>query len=313
MRFPPGARGVALRILAALFGLWLLAAISLGIAWLTHGWTRLDPLPTPDPEVALAPFRPYAEHESVLGGRDFPYVIHIEEAPGAILFFGSRHTRDPDHPQIARIQESWKEFEPTIALCESRLGLYVGGLSAGVRMFGEVGAPYALARRDDVPVFTLEPSWDDEVAAMLADFGREEVAAFYFLRAFVSERGGYSGPAVESLAEGLLGKRVSLPGLEGAFESLPHFDDWWASGPGGTLGDWRTMPEQTMWPTESGQTILNELALASNRARDAHMTRLLIDLARQGERVFVVCGGSHALTIEPALREALRTVDVISH
>jgi hypothetical protein len=305
MRFPSGARGVTLRILAGLLGLWLLAAISLGIAWLTHGWSRLDPLPAPTPEVVLAPFRPYVEHASVLAGSDFPYVIHIENVPGAILFFGSRHTRDPGHPQIAHIRKSWEEFEPTIALCESRLGLYVGGLSAGVRMFGEVGAPYALARRDDIPVFTLEPSWDDEVDAMLRHFDREEVAAFYFLRAFMSERGGYSGPAVESLARELLAKRVSLPGLEDAFESLAQFDDWWMSGTGRTLGDWRTMPEEAMWPTETGETVLNDLALTSNRARDEHVTRLLIDLARSGERVFVVCGGSHALTIEPALRAAL--------
>jgi hypothetical protein len=41
------------------------------------------------------------------------------------------------------------------------------------------------------------------------------------------------------------------------------------------------------------------------------LARVLIDLARGGERVFAVCGSSHAVKLEPALRatfgSALRT------
>jgi hypothetical protein len=43
----------------------------------------------------------------------------------------------------------------------------------------------------------------------------------------------------------------------------------------------------------------------ANRARDEHFARVVIDLVRKGERVFAVCGSSHAVKLEPALREAL--------
>ena len=39
--------------------------------------------------------------------------------------------------------------------------------------------------------------------------------------------------------------------------------------------------------------------------RDEHMARIIIDLVRQGERVFVICGGSHLVKQEPVLRAGL--------
>ena len=301
------ARRIALRSLAVLFGLWILAAVALGVAYLTHGWKRLDTLPTPDRSEPLSAFRPYAEHAAALGDGGFPYVLRLDPVPGggAVLFFGARHTKDPDDPQIARIEELWDDFHPTVALCESRLGLYIGGLRGGVAMFGEVGAPYALARRDEVPVHSLEPDWETEIAVVRERFSLQEVAAFYFLRRFQSERGDRRGAEADGVGQSVFADRMAQPGLEGAFASIEEFDRWWADTLADELGDWRSLPERAMWPTDEGEALLNRLALASNRARDEHLTRLLVDLARRGERVFVVCGGSHALTIEPPLRAAL--------
>lgn len=296
---------LAVRILLVVVGLWLLAAAGLGLAYLRYGWHRLKPMATPETPLAAA-FRPYAEHGEILGEAGWPYVLRVGGARGgAVLFFGSGHTRNPHDPQIDRIIELWDAFHPTIALCESRLGLYVGGLRRGVSMFGEVGAPYALARRDDVPVYTLEPSWEDEIGAMLQRFPPQEVAALYTLRIFMSERGDRSGAELDALAAGLLKKRTSLPGLEGTFPDLAAFDAWWDATLREDVGDWRTLPERAMWPGVKDETLLTRLANASNHVRDEHITRLLIDLAGKGERVFVVCGGSHALTIEPALRAGL--------
>ena len=64
------------------------------------------------------------------------------------------------------------------------------------------------------------------------------------------------------------------------------------------------MPGEAMWPGIEGETLRMRLANASSRARDEHMARLIIDLVQRGERVFLVCGASHALAIEPALRAA---------
>ncbi|MCB1185106.1 hypothetical protein KDM41_16900 [bacterium] len=295
------SRSLVKRFVLAALGLWLLAALGLGAAWLHSGWRRLDTLPTPDLALA-APFRPYAEHGQVPGAWDRPYILRLDDpaSGGALYFFGSGHTGDPADPQIAMIKDAWRAFDPTLALIESRLGLYIGGLDAGVRMFGEGGAVYALARDDDVPAFSLEPDWADEIAAVRATCSREEVAAFYTMRMVVGERGGRTGDALEDLARAALAKRGGLPGLEGTFADLAEFDAWWGENLAPAVGDWRDLPAEAMWPKAEG-TRLNLIAHASNRARDHHLTRLVIDRVRHGERVFVVCGASHALTIEPAL------------
>jgi len=68
------SRSLVKRIVLAVLGLWLLAALGLGAAWLHSGWRRLDTLPTPDLTLA-APFRPYAEHGQVPGAWDRPYIL----------------------------------------------------------------------------------------------------------------------------------------------------------------------------------------------------------------------------------------------
>jgi hypothetical protein len=50
---------------------------------------------------------------------------------------------------------------------------------------------------------------------------------------------------------------------------------------------------------------LHEVWTTSNAARDEHFARVIIDLVRKNERVFAVCGSSHAVKLEPALRAAL--------
>ncbi len=296
-----------LRGLAALVGMWLVAVAVLGIAYVRYGWRRLETLPPSDDVARASSFRPYREHSEALGEGGWPHVMTIDDTAhdGAVLFFGSEHTKNPDDPQIDHIIGLWDGFGPTVALCESRLGLYIGGLRRGVTVFGEVGVPHSLARDGDVPVYSLEPSWEDEIATMLRAFTPQEVTAFYMLRSYDSERGSRQGATRDGLAAGLLKKRASLPGLEGSFASLDEFDAWWVSSLASELGDWRTMASEQMWPGVEPATLLTRLANASNRARDEHIARVVIGLAREGERVFVVCGGSHALTIEPALRAAL--------
>jgi hypothetical protein len=60
-----------------------------------------------------------------------------------------------------------------------------------------------------------------------------------------------------------------------------------------------------MWPGKE-DTLLHRMATRSNRFRDEHFARALLDLARRGERVLAIAGRSHAINLEPVLWSSLQ-------
>jgi hypothetical protein len=236
----------------------------------------------------------YAEYGAVT--REMPYVLRVQQAHGALLYVGVRHTRDPDDPQVRRLRDLWEEFHPTVALAEPRLGLFIGGLAPGVRQFGEAGAVFALARRDGVAIHTLEAPIEVELRAVLARWPAPQVAAYYVLRASL-ERGGPQ--AVQDEAAHLVTKRTRWPGLQGSLDYARLDSLMRAEFP--DVEDWRTLPASVTWPGRS-ETFLNRVSTTVNGFRDEHMVSTLATLLGRGERVFAVVGGTHVVMQEPALR-----------
>lgn len=175
-------------------------------------------------------------------------------------------------------------------------------------MFGEAGPPYSPGRRDNVPVGTLEPSWDDEITAVLENHNQRDAAAFYFLRVFLGEARGAEPERVERLTRQLLRKRANRPGLGGSFASLEEFDDWWGQTHAAALGPWHTLPDERLWSRDTPNNAMGAVALSSNRPRDTHLAKLLIDRVRTGDRVFAVCSRSHVASLQPVFDQALRPI-----
>lgn len=266
-----------------------------------YRWYKLDYYIPEQPVTFSAPFRTMAQHDSLMRDKAWPYVLEIETERSELLYYGSWHTTNPDDPQIAEIKRLWSEFEPTIAVTENRLGLFVGGLEAGVSYFSEFGALFALARRDDIPIYTLEPPWEVEVAEMKAAFPAADVTLFYTLRVFLNERGqGKTREEIDDLARHLLKKRGSRPGLEGSLPTLAALDSVWNQR-FSDLGPWRELPPNAIHPGAE-PTRLNALANLANEIRDRHAAAVLLDLMRKGERIFALAGGSHVVKQEPVLR-----------
>ncbi|NNF58059.1 MAG: hypothetical protein HKN04_07435 [Rhodothermaceae bacterium] len=256
---------------------------------------------TPSSAITFAaPFRTMAQHDSLMAEREWPYLVSIP-GQGALLYYGSRHINDPDDPQIADIAARWEAFGPTVAVTENRLGWYGGGLDRAVSKHGEFGAVLHLARRDGVPIYTLEPSWEDEVAEVTRAFPVEEATLFYTLRVFLSERSeGRSADDIDDLAAHLLRKRGSRPGLEGSLPDLTALDALWNER-FAHFGPWRDLPPEAIHPSPN-PTRLQALANVVNEARDRHAARIILDFISQGERVFAIAGGSHVVKQEPVLR-----------
>jgi|GEM_PF-720962 len=281
----------------------LLAIISV-VGW-QYRWYKLPHYQPSSEYKTDVKMRTPTEHDLIMKDREWPYLLELENASGGKLFYyGSYHTKNPDDKQIAEIQKRWKEFQPTVALCESRLGFYVGGLRGGVGMFSEPGAVFALARRDCIPVYTLEPTWEHELQSVLEDFEKQDVATFYFLRRFTSERNSSDEDSINAMSEKLLKKRMSRPLLKGAFSDLKEFDAYWKKNYEKESGDWRTIPNEALWPNKD-PGLLHAMAFKTNSVRNKHMANVIIELVNRGERVFAVCGGSHVVTQEPVLSAAI--------
>lgn len=266
-----------------------------------HAWSVWSPkAPTyaPSAERAAAGLpmrlRSPAEHDRVRAEHGEPYVLELAAGDGALLYYGAYHSQAPDDPQLAAIRERWSSFRPTVALCEGRRrGHLLGPLLPRVVGLSEAALVHALADRDAVELYSLEPDYAVEVARLLASFDAADVALFFTLRVYWSESGGR---ADEALADELRRKRTDVEGLRDALPDLAAMDATWSEA--GLDGDWRTSQRGM-------QGVLRKIDLASRRVRGEHMALALIDLVGRGERVFAVVGSGHVIRQEWALRAAL--------
>jgi hypothetical protein len=276
-------------------------AYTLFAAWLLGtAWYRVPHYETSSTIALDAPIMTASEYDAVIDTHRRPYVYRLDHGAsgGSVLIYGTEHTKRPDDPQIADIARRWQAFAPTVALVESDLGMMFPAFMDPVETFGEVGAAHDLARQAGIETYTWEPPNDLLVASVLADgFTPKEVALRMMLGPYFSGLRDGRPRDPEGFVEEFRAERVRWSGLEGTFDSVEAIDaEWRRRFPGGP--DWRDVSDQYGLPG-----FLDGMDL--NRARDEHFARVVVELARKGERVFAVGGSSHAVKLEPALQATL--------
>ncbi len=283
--------GVFLVLFAAFAG-WLL-----GTAWYR--------VPHHDVSAQIelaAPILTPEEYATLAGSHARPFIYDIESDPargqGAVLVYGAEHTRNPADPQVADLAARWAHFAPTVALVESDLGMMFPAFMNPVETFGEVGAVHALARDAGVPTFTWEPPDERLVQSLIEQgFTPREVAMRMILGPYFSNLRHGRPDRPEAFVEEFRAERVRWAGLEGTLDSIAAIDaEWAARFPDGP--DWRGVSDEFGLPGFLGK-------MDANRARDEHFARVIVALVRRGDRVFAVCGSSHAVKVERALRVTL--------
>lgn len=283
-----------------LVGFVVLAAL-VGVAWRLAWFAPPGFVPATGVVVRGAA----GDHDSRVGllERDAPYVLHIVpgggEQRGELIYFGSVHSKDADHAQLTELRRVWERFRPTVALVEGRFGFFVGTARQGVGVFGEGAGVYSLAEREDIPLYTLEPPSEVEIAALRECGDDTQVALFRVLNGYISARRG--GPVSDFKIGRLLSRRASP--LTDALPDIAALDAYFAS-QFPESPDWREIPEQATWPSPGG-TWMNAMARRANSVRDDHFVRSLVDLTRRGERVLAIAGRSHVVVWEPVLLESL--------
>jgi hypothetical protein len=228
-----------------------------------------------------------------------PYVLEFKAGAGALLLYGAEHTGDPKDPQIADIERRWAAFHPTVAYNEGGNPPTLHDPEEAVHKYAEAGFLRYLAGRDQVPVATFEPSFDDEISNLLKRYSPEQLKTFYVLRQVTEARRLQSSTPLDDRIQGWLSDYLPAHGLKNPPNTLAElttackrlFPE---------LPDWHKVSEDWFDPTQSGH-YTNELANDSGMFRDQYIFRLLVARARRGDRVFAVIGASHVVVQEPAL------------
>jgi hypothetical protein len=276
-------RKVLLWTLVGVVGLAaLLTTLTFTFFWRSPGY-YLDVEPFPG-EARVLPKAGYRL------GHPQPYVYRA----GDVFVYGSVHTEDPGDPQLADIETAWRDFGPTVALVEGRLGFLFPGLMDPVEEYGEMGRVNALAKRDDVTTYTWEVPWDRAATELAGRYPPERVALYFVLRPYFSTVRFGRPESPEAAVEEFL-HRASIPALQGTISSVADVDRVWRRDFAGER-DWRDVSDEGPLPG-----YLADIGFASEDRRNVHLVRVVHALVAKGERVFVVCGSSHAVLIQPAL------------
>jgi hypothetical protein len=235
-----------------------------------------------------------------------PYVLDLTAGSGALLYYGSRHVSDPNHPQVADIASRWQEFGPTWAFNEGGDPPVAPTAEEAVGRYQEAGLVRWLAAQDGVRVESIEPDRVVVVEAARRSFTLEQLKAYFVLRA-VAQQARYAhefrAPSLEAEVARVSRILSRVPGLEGppnsAAELAASVSRWL---PG--LAEWSQATEAWFDPLRDlGYT--NRLSRFESDFRDTSMVQLLARRAREGHRVFAVVGASHVVMQERQLRARL--------
>jgi hypothetical protein len=237
---------------------------------------------------------------------------HRSGERGAVTLFGAEHSRDPKHPQFARLEQAFRTAAPTLVFYEGPDRGEAASAEETIRTMGEPGWLRFAAKQSKVAVRTLEPNPQQQLGMLMGEFPLDEVLLFFVLRdaAIRRERDGLAGTALDAGTTALLQRARQMAGAGNI--ALPFTDiagleaaaaRYW---PG---RDWRTLPRAWFTPGsndgETGGQFVGAINRADSRNRDRNLVAQIVEAVKGGERVFVVIGRNHVPMLAPALDCAL--------
>jgi hypothetical protein len=231
------------------------------------------------------PFIPFSQYN---GTHPRPFIV--EE--GGVLIFGAEHTRDPKDPQIRSIEAAWRHFRPTVALAEGRLGFLLPRLMDPVETLGEGGKVKELAEKDGVPVYNWDLPKEQLARGLEKKFTPKQIALYQVLLPYFGNR--RFGEPLEPAAYLQL-DRAAFVGLQDSIQSEADVDRVWKQY--FTALDWRDVSDERPLPG-----FLAEIMATTNDLRNQQLIAAVRELTAKGEKVFVVCGSSHAVCVAPAFQ-----------
>jgi hypothetical protein len=218
-----------------------------------------------------------------------PMILHTKSG----VIFGAEHTRNAADTQIALIEKEWHRLKPTVALVEGRLGFLLPGLMNPVETLGEGGKVKELAQKAGVPLYNWDLSKEALAAQLLQHFNAEQIALYQILNPYFSQV-RFGKPDAESFLKDFYG-RAAYVGLQDSIKNVQDIDRIWTKY--FTTVDWRHVSDEGELPG-----YLSSMMAVTNDLRNQQLIAVVKELEEKGERIFMVCGSSHAVCVAPAFQ-----------
>ncbi|WP_422104180.1 hypothetical protein [Winogradskyella sp.] len=234
------------------------------------------------------------EYRNYVNSHERPYVYNKEN----ILVFGSEHTKNPNDPQIGSIEIAFKEFKPTTVLVEGRLGFLIPYAMDPILRFGEMGKVGELANKNSIPMYSWDTPKNELLKALQEKFEPEQIALKEILTPYFGNLRFGKPESPEKYVEQYL-FRAEWLGVQDKIKSIKDIDRIWKRD-FSTEKDWRDTSDQWGLPG-----YLSEIADHSNFIRNQHLVCTINQLLSHGERLFVICGSSHAVCIKDEIKSQI--------
>lgn len=255
------------------------------VAWKSPQYYKLTQQPISAD--SIVPFRDYGVYANHPG----PFIVEGDN----YVIIGAPHTRDPRDPGLRLIHQKWNSLKPTVALVESRLGFLIPYFMDPVKNLGEGGLVKKLANKAGIPIYTWDLRKEELAIALQDSFSKEQIALSQILNPYFSNLRFGKPASPENFIQPFL-ERAAYLGQEAGFRNAADVDLAWKKyfpqGP-----DWREVSDEKELPG-----YLSAVMARSNDLRNLHLVRVVKELRSKKERVFLLCGSSHAFCIAPAFR-----------
>jgi hypothetical protein len=99
-----------------------------------------------------------------------------------ILFFGSRHSWNPNNKQVKLIKNILKRFKPELIMLETTKIIEHKNLKEAIMKKGEVGLLEYLAKKNNIKAIAAEPKENYLARKLLKKYTKEALILFFVLR-----------------------------------------------------------------------------------------------------------------------------------
>jgi len=228
-----------------------------------------------------------SQYGELADSHERPFIFKTKD----VLVFGSEHTKEPEDDQIELMENLYHNFKPTVVLVEGRLGFLIPYFMNPVKRFGEMGKAAQLAKGSNVALYSWESPKQELLERLAEKFSSEQIALKEILTPYFGNLRFGKPESPEKYVEQYL-DRATWVGVQNKIKSVQDIDIIWK----------RDFAEEKDWRETSDQWglpgYLGDIADYSNYIRNQHLVCVINNLIKQGERLFVVCGSSHAVCIK---------------
>lgn len=237
-----------------------------------------------------------------------PYCYTLGTGVQKLFMFGAAHFRPATDPQFDTMRTMWDEFKalesPKIAIVESGVGPVAPLFEDSVATGGEAGATVWFGLRDSIGILCADLDFRQRLLSLAKEFDASDIAYWVLAREMdIYFRKPGARTAEEVLASHLTRYRKLFNeiGVAG--------DRAWFDAKHAEVSNGKPIDDKEYWDfvnSWSGPQVFMDIIEYESRLRNERVYDVIQHLWELGHSIFMTYGATHAVQLEPALRELVR-------